>query len=83
MWFMLTAVGRAGSTVRRPARIGVMLMAYGAVASCLAAVFYFFYDVTTLFAPTGLVPVLILAGAMLGLHWLLTVVGFGFCASKW
>jgi hypothetical protein len=67
--------------VCKPARIGISLMAYGAVAGCLAAVFYFFYDVTTLFAPGGILPVLGLAGATLGLHWLLTVAGFACCIA--
>lgn len=67
--------------VCRPARVGITLMAYGTLASCLASVFYFLYDVTTLFTATGLPPVLFFAGAVLGLHWLLTVIGFGFCAA--
>lgn len=69
------------AAVCRPARAGITLMAYGAVASCLAAVFYFCYDVTTLFAPGGYPAVLVLAGAFLGLHWLMTVAGFGFCIA--
>lgn len=64
--------------VCRPARTGTTLMAYGALANCLAAVCYFFYGVSTLFTPGGFVPILGLAAVLLGLHWLLTVGGFGF-----
>jgi hypothetical protein len=67
--------------VCRPARIGITLMAYGAIASCAAAVFYFFFDVTTLTISGGVPAMLWVAGLMLGAHWLLTVAGFGFCAA--
>jgi hypothetical protein len=67
--------------VCKPARTGVTIMAYGSLASCGAAVLYFFYFVSTLIIPMGLPPILFLSAALVALHWLLTVMGFGFCAG--
>jgi LSD1 subclass zinc finger protein len=77
----LTRVLEPLARVCRPARVGVTFMAYGALASCAAAVFFFFYSVTTLFVPGGVPTILWLAGAILAVHWLLTVTGFGFCIA--
>jgi hypothetical protein len=67
--------------VCKPARVGVTLMGYGSAASCAGAVFFFFFFVSALFAPGGIPALLALSGAVIGLHWLLTIVGFGFCIA--
>jgi LSD1 subclass zinc finger protein len=64
----------------RPARTGMALLAYGAVASCAASVFYFIGQVMTFAVPELLPLVLLLCAGLLGLHWLLTTAGFGYCA---
>ncbi|WP_168218730.1 zinc finger domain-containing protein [Limnoglobus roseus] len=63
----------------RPARTGIQLMAYGAVAAApgqfFASVFFF----STLLLHSGNNPVLWVPIIGVIVHWLLTIVGFGFC----
>lgn len=65
--------------VLRPARIGVTMLAYGAIAACVAPLGVALFFISTLFLQSAENPFIwlpILAG---GLHWLLAVAGFGFC----
>lgn len=64
----------------RYARTGMQSMAYGAVASCIAAVCYFLFTVTTLTSITFF-PLLWIAAGMLVCHWIATLAGFGYCSA--
>lgn len=63
----------------RPARTGMTLMGFGAIAACVASIFYFFFSVTTLITPMGIPLLLMICGGVTGIHALLTMMGFGFC----
>ena len=65
----------------QPAKIGMRLMAYGAVASALTPIFFLLFFVSTLIGPSGIMPVLYLCTLVLSLHWPLTFVGFAYCCA--
>ncbi len=65
----------------RPARVGIQLMAYGAVAAAPAQLFATLFFVSTLFLEGATNPLLWfpIIGAVI--HWILTLIGFGFCCA--
>ena len=65
----------------KPARLGMRFMAWGAAFSSAASVLFFVGFLATLATPILLAPLLALAAACVGMHWLLTVLGFGFCRA--
>jgi hypothetical protein len=65
----------------RPARIGISLMAYGAVSACAAPLGVALFFISTLFLQSGDNPFVWLPVLGVGLHWLLTTAGFGFCCA--
>lgn len=67
--------------VTRPARLGIQLMAYGAVAAAPAQFLATAFFVSTLLFQSEGNPVLWLPVIGLVVHWLLTLVGFGFCCT--
>lgn len=62
------------------ARIGMQLFGIGSIGSSLAALIATFFVVTSLTA-TPFVPLAGLAYGLMGLHWLLTFAGFGYCCA--
>jgi len=61
----------------RQARSLLTFLGYGALATCLSAVFYFFFSATTIIiAP--LFPLVWIASLLLVAHWILTLIGFGY-----
>jgi LSD1 subclass zinc finger protein len=65
--------------VTRPARVGITLLAYGALASCIAPLGVAFFFVSTLFMQSADNPFIWAPILGVGSHWLLTLAGFGFC----
>ncbi len=65
--------------VIRPARIGLTLIGYGAIAACIAPLGVALVFVSTLFMQSADNPFIWLPILSLGSHWLLTLTGFGFC----
>lgn len=65
--------------VTRPARVGITLIAFGAIASCIAPLGVALFFVSTLFMQSSDNPFIWLPILGVGCHWLLTLAGFGFC----
>lgn len=65
--------------VTRPARVGITLLAYGALASCVAPLGVALFFVSTLFWQAPDNPFIWFPILGVASHWLLTLAGFGFC----
>lgn len=65
--------------VTRPARVGITVLGYGAIAAGIAPLGVALFFISTLFMQSADNPFIWLPILGVGFHWMLTLAGFGFC----